>query len=91
MINRPALCSLSFCDSLLALMDCREVTLLPVILDEGLLQPASEVDLLQSWCARLATSLDGNDRRRIDSMLRRFGPMVEQMRNTLVPTPLFET
>jgi len=56
-----------------------------MFLDEMLQKPAGEVTLLKEWYTFISSIPDVPAREEVDKMLRRFGPLVERLRNTLVP------
>jgi len=85
LVNAPALRSLSFCTRVLGLLDRPDITVVPMFLDEMLQKPAGEVTLLKEWYTFISSIPDVPAREEVDKMLRRFGPLVERLRNTLVP------
>ena len=85
LVDEAALSSLRFCMRVLRLLETDDVTVIPMILDEPLQHPAGELPVLRKWNDRLAAAESEHNRKEIDAMLVRFGPMVERLRDTLVP------
>ena len=86
LVNEPALSSLTFCNRLQHLQDRDDVTLVPMFLDKALQMPASELSLLWQWYKQLTGTTARPARDEIELMLRRFGPMIERLRDALVPS-----
>jgi hypothetical protein len=86
-ISKPALSSLAFCTRLQMLMDQKDVALVPMFLDKDLQIPTAELDILKCWCERVRCAPSEDTRNQIDTMLRRFGSMLQVLRDTLAPSP----
>jgi hypothetical protein len=86
LISVPALSSLTFCTRLQHLLERDDVTVVPMFLDKALQMPGTELDVLRQWYNRLKSTASRTTRDEIDLMLRRFGPMVEHLRDTLAPS-----
>jgi hypothetical protein len=86
LITARALRSLTFCNRLQLLLQRDDITLVPMFLDKTLRKPASELDILRWWCMRLESTDSQATRDEMDRMLRKFGPMVERLRDTLAPS-----
>jgi len=85
MISVVGLRSMSFCRFLVSLMERHDVQTLPIFRDEDLRMPGSEVELLRYWQTQLDNAESHALREQVEGLLSRFGPMMERLRDSLVP------